>query len=193
MGVNRALVFLLLLVGPQPALAQMYQWQDDQGTVHFTNELESVPEPYRSKARFLPTSPMAPPAPPPTLSGITRIPFAPGSPILVAARINGMGPVTLMLDTGADRTVVAPSTLSRLGIPTENAPRATIKGATGTGQGGLVQVTSIEVGEAKWGPLLIVAHDADLKVADGLLGRDFLERFTVTIDGKEGVVTLVPK
>ena len=56
-----------------------------------------------------------------------------------------------------------------------------------------MQVTSLEVGEAKAGPLLIIAHDADLKQADGLLGRDFLERFTVTMDAKEGVVTLAPK
>ncbi len=52
--------FLVILM-LAPALAQMYQWQDDQGTVHFTNELQSIPEPYRSQARFLPASPMAPP------------------------------------------------------------------------------------------------------------------------------------
>jgi len=56
-----------------------------------------------------------------------------------------------------------------------------------------VEVNSIEVGQAKVGPLRIVAHDADLKKADGLLGRDFLEHFTVTIDSKEQQVTLAPK
>jgi hypothetical protein len=54
-------------------------------------------------------------------------------------------------------------------------------------------VASMEVGEAKVGPLRIIAHDADLKKADGLLGRDFLEHFTVTIDSRELVVTLAPK
>jgi hypothetical protein len=38
-----------------------------------------------------------------------------------------------------------------------------------------------------------MAHDAALQNADGLLGRDFLDRFTVTIDSKAGVVTLAPK
>jgi hypothetical protein len=193
MQVSRAAFFLLLIaLLPGQAWAQMYQWEDEQGTVHYTNELQSVPEPFRSRARFVPASPMAPPAVAPA-QGITRIPFTPGSPILVSARINGGGPVTLILDTGADRTMLTPMALWRLGISTDNAPPAEIKGATGTARAALVQVLSVEVGEARAGPLLIIAHDADLKQAEGLLGRDFLERFTVTIDAKERVVTLVPK
>jgi len=193
MQVSRAAFFFLLIaLLPGWAWAQMYQWEDEQGTVHYTNELQSVPEPFRSRARFVPASPMAPPAVAPA-QGITRIPFTPGSPILVSARINGGGPVTLILDTGADRTMLTPMALWRLGISTDNAPPAEIKGATGTARAALVQVLSVEVGEARAGPLLIIAHDADLKQAEGLLGRDFLERFTVTIDAKERVVTLVPK
>ena len=193
MQVSRA-AFLLLLIAllPGQAWAQMYQWEDEQGTVHYTNELQSVPEPFRSRARFVPASPMAPPAVAPA-QGITRIPFTPGSPILVSARINGGGPVTLILDTGADRTMLTPMALWRLGISTDNAPPAEIKGATGTARAALVQVLSVEVGEARAGPLLIIAHDADLKQAEGLLGRDFLERFTVTIDASERVVTLAPR
>ena len=193
MQVSRAAFFLLLIaLLPGQAWAQMYQWEDEQGTVHYTNELQSVPEPFRSRARFVPASHMAPPAVAPA-QGITRIPFTPGSPILVSARINGGGPVTLILDTGADRTMLTPMALWRLGISTDNAPPAEIKGATGTARAALVQVLSVEVGEARAGPLLIIAHDADLKQAEGLLGRDFLERFTVTIDASERVVTLAPR
>lgn len=187
------ILLLLVMFVPGWARAQMYQWEDEQGTVHITNELNSIPEPFRSRARFVPASPMAPPAPPQKPPGITRIPFTPGFPILVSAAINGTGPVTLILDTGADRTMVSPLALWRLGISTVNAPRAEIKGVTGTGQADVVQVTSVEVGEARAGPLLIISHDANLKQADGLLGRDFLEWFTVTIDAKEGVVTLTPR
>ena len=187
-----ALLAVLIMLLPGRAGAQMFQWEDEQGTVHYTNELQSVPEPFRSRARFIPASPMAPPAVAPA-QGITRIPFTPGSPILVSATINGAGPVTLILDTGADRTMLTPMALRRLGISTANAPRAEIRGVTGTAQGELVQVASVEVGDARAGPLLILAHDADLKQAEGLLGRDFLEQFTVTIDANERVVTLAPK
>lgn len=193
----RVALFLTLVLLPGVAVAQMYRWVDDRGTVHYSEGLDSVPERYRSRAQPL-NLPKAPPEPAKSepeaqASGITKISFAPGSPILVSAKINGTGPITLLLDTGADRTTVAPAALSRLGISTLNAPRVEVKGATGTSQAQIVRVNSVEVGEAKAGPLLIAAHDADVKGADGLLGRDFLDKFTVTIDSKQGVVTLSPK
>ena len=187
------LIFILL---PGLALGDIYYWMDDQGTQHYTTRLESIPEPYRSKAipLPLPTSPPVPPeiTPRPSPKGLTKIPFTPGSPVLVSVKINGGGPITLILDTGADRTMVAPAALSRLGISFENALRGVIRGVTGASHAEAVWVNSVEIEEAKVGPLLIVAHDADLKGADGLLGRDFLANFNVTIDPKEQVVTLAP-
>ena len=111
---------------------------------------------------------------------------------MVSARINGVGPIALILDTGSDRTVVNSSALQRLGISTDYAGQAVLQGVTGTGYGSAVWVNSVEVGEARVGPLLIIVHDTDLKGADGLLGRDFLANFHVTIDSKERIVTLTP-
>ncbi len=187
------LIFMLL---PGLALGDIYYWMDDQGTQHYTTRLESIPEPYRSKAipLSLPTSPPVPPeiTPRPSPKGLTKISFTPGSPVLVSVKINGGGPITLILDTGADRTMVAPSALSRLGISFENSLRGVVRGVTGESYAEAVWVNSVEIEEAKVGPLLIIAHDADLKGADGLLGRDFLANFNVTIDSKEQVVTLAP-
>jgi hypothetical protein len=187
------LVGALLL--PGAAGAQMYRWVDDRGSVHYSEGIDSVPERYRARAVALPYQKLPTPEPkaPEPSPGITRIPFTPGSPIRVNAKINGAGPVTLLLDTGADRTVVAPLPLWRLGISTRSAQRGEITGVTGTATADLVRVDSVEVGEARVGPLTIMAHDAALQNADGLLGRDFLDRFTVTIDSKAGVVTLAPK
>jgi hypothetical protein len=187
---------LICVFLPGLALADIYYWVDDQGIQYYTTRLESIPEPYRSKALLLPL-PTSPPAPPElersaSPKGLTKIPFTPGLPVLVSAKINGAGPITLILDTGSDRTLVAPAALQRLGISTENAPRGILKGVTGMSYVDAVWVNSVEVGEAKVGPLLIIAHDADLKEADGLLGRDFLANFSVTIDSKERVVTLAP-
>ena len=194
MGVAAGLGLLLLL--PAPGLAQVYRWQDDAGAVHFTNSPDLIPEPYRSRLGPLPPpSPREEPTPAPAApaAGVVRIPYTPGSAILVSANIGGTGPLTLVLDTGADRTMVAPQALLRLGIQSADAPRAEIRGVTGRTQAPVVQVTSVEVGQAKVGPLRIIAHDAELLRADGLLGRDFLEHFTVTIDSKERLVTLEPK
>jgi hypothetical protein len=189
-------LILICVLLPGLASADIYYWVDDRGTQHYTTRLESIPEPYRSKAQLL-ALPTSPPAPPelersPSPKGLTKIPFTPGLPVLVSAKINGAGPITLILDTGSDRTLVAPAALERLGISTENGPRGILKGVTGTSHVDAVWVNSVEVGEARVGPILIIAHDADLKAADGLLGRDFLAHFNVTIDSKERVVTLAP-
>jgi hypothetical protein len=188
------LVSIVLL--PGTVRAEIYSWVDDRGTQHFTTRFESIPEPYRSTAQTL-SLPKSPPPPPellptPAAKGLTRISFTSGSPVLIAARINGAGPIILVLDTGADRTVVKTSVLSNLGISTENSNRVVIKGVTGTSYATAVWVTSLEVGEARVGPLLIIAHETDLKGADGLLGRDFLASFNVTIDPRKQVVTLTP-
>ncbi len=191
-----AAFIVICVLLPGLASGDIYYWVDDQGTQHYTTGLESIPEPYRSKAELLPL-PKSPPAPPelersPSPKGLTKIPFTPGLPVLVSAKINGAGPVTLILDTGSDRTLVAPEALQRLGISTENGPRGILKGVIGTSYVDAVWVNSVEVGEAKVGPILIIVHDADLKAADGLLGRDFLAHFNLTIDSKERVVTLAP-
>jgi hypothetical protein len=191
-----AALILICALFPGLALADIYHWVDDRGTQHYTTRFESIPEPYRSKAQLLPL-PVSPPAPPeldrsPMPKGLTKIPFTPGLPVLVSAKVNGAGPITLILDTGSDRTLVAPEALQRLGISTENGPRGILKGVTGTSYVDAVWVNSVEVGEAKVGPLLIIVYDGDLKTADGLLGRDFMAHFSVTIDSKERVVTLAP-
>jgi hypothetical protein len=192
---------LLLLAAP--AGAQVYRWDDGSGTLYFWNTPDAAatartPAPPDPGAR--PTDPgpaAAPVAPPPGIdpaAAATRIAFSPGSPIVVSARISdSSGSVSLILDTGADRTVIAPQALWRLGISTHNAARAEIRGVTGSGQAELVQVSSLQVGDARVGPLPVVAHDANLRQADGLLGRDFLEHFTVTIDVREQVVILAPR
>jgi predicted aspartyl protease len=175
--------------------AQVYHWVDDQGVVHYTTGIESVPERYRAAARPLAVSPADSPAsesPAAARAGATTIPFVAGAPILVAAQINGAGPVTLVLDTGADRTMVTPEALARLGILAPNTYSAEIRGVTGATRADVVSVEVVEVGNARVGPLAIVAHDAGLPQADGLLGRDFLSLFSVTIDARASVVTLEP-
>jgi hypothetical protein len=193
---TRALILIFCLLLSNLASADIYYWVDDQGTQYYTTRLESIPEPYRSKAQplSLPTSPPVPPelTPNPPQKSLTKISFTPGSPILVSTKINGSGPITLILDTGSDRTLVAPSALSNLGISMENTLRGVLRGVTGMSYADALWVNSVEVGDVKVGPLLIIAHDAKLKGADGLLGRDFLANFDVRIDSKEGVVTLAP-
>jgi predicted aspartyl protease len=189
-------LILVCLVSPETGWSEIYYWIDGQGIQNYSARIENIPEEYRSKAQML-SLPPAPPAPPelkpsPPIKGPTRIPFSPGSPVLVEAKINGIGPITLILDTGAERTLISPLVLSRLGLSTENEPPIILRGVTGTGYAHRVRVDFIEIGETRVGPLLIAVYPLDLKGAQGLLGRDFLSNLNLTIDSKEKVVTLTP-
>lgn len=186
-------------LGPVAAFAQMYRWTDEQGRTHYSQGLDSVPPRFRSSAQFLayPDRPSAPAAAAPSAESAggqsARIPFTPGKPIMVTARINGTGSAQLILDTGASVTVINPRVLGGMGVGARDALRGSVRGATGTADVLFVPVESIEVGGVRSGPLRVAAHDIEMGQGDGLLGRDFLDQFTVNIDNTAGVVTLSPK
>jgi len=181
-----------------PAWAEMYRWTDDQGSVHYTQGLDSVPDRFRPKAQMMvfserPAAPVASSSPGDAAAGSTRIPFTPGRPIMVSAKVNGGSAASLILDTGASVTVINPRVLAGMGIGSTQAVRGSVKGATGSADVLFVPIQSIEVGSSRSGPLRIAAHDVDLSQGDGLLGRDFLDQFKVTIDSTAGIVTIAPK
>jgi hypothetical protein len=182
--------------------AEIYRYTDGRGQPHYVDGLEKVPPRYRAGAtpmglRSTPVSASPGPAAGAGLapaSGGTTIQFRPGERILVEATINGVTGAVLLLDTGADRTLIAPHVLEAAGVSlTSSAPTGRVQGVTGSAEVRGVQVSSVEVGEARFGPMLVIAHDMDQAGVDGLLGRDFLEQFKVTIDSAGGVVTLDPK
>ena len=181
------------------AQSAIYRWVDASGEVHFTQGLDSVPPAYRPRAVLIGHDKPSEPTSLPSLSPLRRsgqISFTPGQPIMVTARINDGGSAKLMLDTGAARTVINPAVLSALGVSYKNVVRAALKGVTGGPE--LVEAVtldSIEVDGARHGPLLVISHDTGfgLNRGDGLLGRDYLDNFTITIDNTAGLVTLTPK
>ena len=189
----------LLGLWPAASWAEMYRWTDEQGGTHYSQNLYSIPERFRSKAQPLtfperPASPAPSPSPAEAVASQgARISFTPGKPIMVSAKINGGSSVQLMLDTGASVTVINPRALAGMGIGSSEALRGSVRGATGSADVLFVPVASIEVGSARSGPLRVAAHDVDLGQGDGLLGRDFLDQFTVNIDSTAGIVTLSPK
>lgn len=185
-----------------PVSAQIYRWTDERGEVRFSQGIQSVPPRFRGGAVMMsaPSQPPPAPAPPEPATGISppagvaRIPFTPGRPIMVSARINGGGTTQLILDTGAQGTVINPTALAALGVSYRDAVRGSIKGVTGDAKVLAVRIDSIEVEGARAGPLMVVSHDAGLgSGSDGLLGRDFLDNFIVTIDSAARIVTLTPK
>ncbi len=196
------LAALLLLGWPLVSRAEIYRWVDEHGVTNYTDGLDHVPSKYRSSA--VPMGLTNSPSSAATSGGgsegaeagalgSARITFTPGREIVVDATLNGSTATKLLLDTGAQRSVISPRTLAAAGVALDKSQPGRIRGATGTAPVSTVQVDSVEVGKARVGALAVISHDIEHQGVDGLLGRDFLDQFKVSIDNKEGVVTLSPK
>jgi hypothetical protein len=182
---------LLALGSPSIGFAQLYRWADDEGTVHYTTDPVSIPPKFRGAAREIGTptpGPVTVPAPPP--AGVA-VPYA-GGPVIVNASLNGVA-LRLLLDTGADRTLISPDAISRAGFDAALGTPVQIRGVTGEAQAVLVSVPRLDVAGTQVGPVAIIVHKLSTGGVDGLLGRDVLDAFTVTVDSASGRATLVPR
>jgi hypothetical protein len=88
-----AMALLMVLAGD--VRADIYRWQDDAGTIHFTDDLSNVPAAYRGKAKLViregPRLPEPPPAAPADPGGgqppsVPAPPPSPEDPAAAAAR-----------------------------------------------------------------------------------------------------------
>ena len=189
----------LVLLGPVPAAAEIYRYTDAAGSSHYVEGIDSVPQEYR--ARAVPVGLRNAPAGAPTpakaagapKAGATTIKYTPGQRIMVDVKINGNANANLLLDTGADRTMINPRVLVSAGAAISRPVGTTrVTGVAGSDDVSFVVIESLEVGEARVGRMQVASYDV-AGAGDGLLGRDFLDRFSVNIDSAAGVVTLSPK
>lgn len=60
-----AFIFLAVLVFASSAQAQVYQWEDEEGTIQMADDLQKVPERYRERAREIPLPQETEESPPP--------------------------------------------------------------------------------------------------------------------------------
>jgi len=197
---RRARLALIVLAGccclAAPAAGDLYRWTDAEGTVHYTADLDSIPPTFRDTATPLNT-PQARPIPPPTANEPVALKVSPGAPITVEARLNGVG-LTLIVDTGADRTVISPEVIERAGLAGGAGRSVQVIGVTGTSTATLVTLPLLDVAGARIGPIVVVAHALPSTfrgsdAVDGLLGRDVLDAFTLSVDTASGRATLTPR
>jgi predicted aspartyl protease len=184
-------LLLLLLVLPAPAGAELYRWMDADGIAHYTSDLAAVPADFRASARRL-SSPRAPDGPARLAVEATVVTFTPGGPIIVSASLNGV-PVRLLLDTGADRTLISPAAAARAGLGEPVGAPVQIVGVGGRVTAGEITVPMLDIGGTRFGNFVVIVHDTPLAHADGLLGRDILDSFTLTVDAAHGRVLIVPR
>lgn len=182
-----ACALVVVLASTGPAAAQIYRWTDDEGVMHLTTDAARIPAKYRATADILESSPRdpieTPPAPAPGLRTER------GSPILTDAYVNGV-PLTLLVDTGATRTVISPAILARAGIDIRFGRPIGLIGVGGSVRAVEVDIPRLDLAGAQIGPLPVVAHEIQGLTVDGLLGRDVLEHFVLTVDPARGRATL---
>ncbi len=192
----------LLAVRPVPARAEIYRYVDEGGHSYYVDGLQNVPERFRRAATPIGMRNLPAPAVSTTPAesngakpaGAAVIKYTPGQRILVDVKINGSSSARLLLDTGADRTMISPRTLQAAGVAiTRPVATGQITGATGTDKIDYVVVDSLEVGEARVGKMPVGSYELAGDGGEGLLGRDFLDQFKVTMDAAAGEVHLAPK
>jgi len=120
--------------------------------------------------------------------------------VLVPVVVNGSRPAWFIFDTGASITVLTPSLARQLGLDVpRDAQRTTAQVAGGQQvQVPLLRVASIAVGGARVDNHEVAIYDIRRSIntgatptsADGLLGFDFLGRFTTTLNPRTRTLTL---
>lgn len=117
-----------------------------------------------------------------------KLRFAPAKPlILVTATVNGAGPFTMELDTGASITSLSPGAAKRAGVAITGQNLLTGAGGTITIGTGSATVTSGGVTRKLANVSITAAIDDIARTAgtpiDGIIGLDWLHRTQVIIDG----------
>jgi clan AA aspartic protease (TIGR02281 family) len=188
----------VLLVGyvsiTPPAIAgEMYRWVDEQGRVHLTDTPPKSKDAlqelkvYQSSVPGQAPEPSGPPA-----SGPGRVkmtPTKPGGTVVIDAMLNRRVTVPMLLDTGADFTVLTKQVARDLRLSSlDHLPTREFKTAGGSVKFPIATLQSLRVGTAEARDVE-VAIDIDGHMPMGLLGMTFLRHFKVTVDHQRGQVT----
>lgn len=194
------LAWVLGLAG-SAAAAELWQWTDATGAERYTNDRETIPPAFRAGARDVGSpQPRAPAHVPPDgvatgpgqVDDAAVLPVEAGAPIRAPVSLNGV-PLTLIVDTGADRTVLSPVAAARAGVDASRTREVAVVGVTGRGLAREATAERLDVAGRQLGPIVVVVAELDVPEADGLLGRDVLDHFTLTVEPGARRAVLAPR
>ncbi len=177
--------------------AEYYRWVDQDGVVHFTDNLHNIPENQRGPAkRIQATDSPVLVAPPKAAPVKASIPIEKhGQIVIIKATLNNKTAAKFVVDTGASYTMISSALARELDIDlTQDQRTMPFQTANGLIQAPLTNLESITVGGMEIKNLTAAVHDAvpDPQVA-GLLGLNFLSNFRIDIDTEKGLLHLEKK
>jgi clan AA aspartic protease (TIGR02281 family) len=185
------------------APADIYRWTDPEGNLHFTEDLSQVPPQYREQAVRRPPSDSrgalqtyTPPASPepqaaPRSGDVIHIPFERrGTLMWVNALVNDRQRVPFLIDTGASGVSLPSGVVAELGIRIRpDTPRMTVSTANGYVRVPIVEIDSIQLGNARVEGLQAAVNPT---MDVGLLGGTFFNNYRYSVDIAASVITLEP-
>jgi predicted aspartyl protease len=117
------------------------------------------------------------------------VPFTVARLIQVEVLING-GRASMVLDTGAERSLLTPEAAKRLGVTDRYDFSRNVAGIGAVSRGGDARLRSLSIGGATIADPRILVTPIPLPGADGLLGADLLGDFDLDLDGPRRQLTL---
>jgi clan AA aspartic protease (TIGR02281 family) len=211
-GLARLLAIAWVLpwvAGSTAAHAEIYQWTDASGRLHFSQDLAQVPPAKREQAVQAASAPKARDrlqryssggrgaaaaargAASLRSRGTMRIPFKRhGTLMKVDVLLNDRVEAPFFIDTGATGVSIPWSVAQQLGIQIgPNTPRIRVRTANGEISEPIVELRSVQLGPARvQGLKAAVSGSMDI----GLLGGAFFNNFVYQVDAAAGVITLKP-
>ncbi|MCZ6784986.1 MAG: retroviral-like aspartic protease family protein [Proteobacteria bacterium] len=185
------------------ATAEIYQWTDASGKIHYTQDLSQVPAAKRPAARagaaVRKTSRVqtySTPAAPARArrrrsTGTLHIPFQrQGTLMRVDVKLNDRVTAPFLVDTGASGVSIPYAVARELGLHIgPDTKRVNVHTANGVVSQPVVMLDRIEVGDA-----MVEGLEANVSgsMSIGLLGGTFFNNFVYQVDAAARVITLVP-
>ena len=108
--------------------------------------------------------------------------------LTIGVQINGRGPFRFVVDTGADRSVLAEDVASNLSLP--RGPQVMVEGVIRSVPADTVKVEQLAVGPVTCQNLSVPVLPRSQLMADGYLGLDVIDGYRVTLDFKNSELLL---
>jgi clan AA aspartic protease (TIGR02281 family) len=178
---------------PAAVCGEMYRWVDEQGRVHLSDtppKSKGALQEFKVYQQSLPGQVPEPDGPSLAAPGkVKTTPTRPGGTVVVDVLLNRRLTAPMLLDTGADFTVLTKQVAKDLRLSSlDRLPTQEFKTAGGTVRLPIATLQSLRVGTAE-ALDVEVAIDIGGHMPMGLLGMTFLRHFKVTVDHQRGQVT----
>jgi len=108
--------------------------------------------------------------------------------LTTAVYINGRGPYRFLVDTGAERTLIAAELAAQLALP--RGRNVLVEGIIRDEPAVLVEIASLRMGSLLCPALEVPALPRRMLEVDGYLGLDVLDRHRVVLDFRAGTLTV---